>query len=60
MPVSRLTNVVLPAPFGPIRPRTSPGSTRSDTASTAVNPPKVTPSPSATNAAPDSDAFEVR
>ena len=33
-------NVVLPAPFGPIRPRISPERTSRSTASTAVRPPK--------------------
>src|ERR1700676_605896 len=36
--VSKLKNVVLPAPFGPIRPWISPRRTRKDTPSTATNP----------------------
>src|SRR5579872_1191955 len=35
-----LTSVVLPAPFGPIRPWIDPCSTSSDTPSTAWTPPK--------------------
>src|SRR6478735_5133165 len=35
-----LTSVVLPAPFGPIRPYIEPRSTSSDTPSTARTPPK--------------------
>src|SRR5687768_14072735 len=35
-----LNNVVLPAPFGPIRPTISPGSTVRSTASSATSPPK--------------------
>ena len=47
-----LKSVVLPAPLGPITPRTSPGATLTDTESSAVMPPKLTVSPSAANAAP--------
>src|SRR5713226_1613051 len=39
-PVMTLTRVVLPAPFGPIRPWIDPFSTSSDTPSTARTPPK--------------------
>src|SRR5260370_19833189 len=39
-PVMTLTRVVLPAPFGPIRPWIDPLSTSSDTPSTARTPPK--------------------
>ena len=42
MPVSMFTTVVLPAPLGPMRPRIWPGSTCSDTSSTATKPPKLT------------------
>src|SRR5882762_10151944 len=35
-----LTNVVLPAPLGPMRPWIDPSSTSSDTPSTARTPPK--------------------
>ena len=38
-------SVVLPAPFGPIRPTTSPGRTSSDTSSTATTEPKRTVRP---------------
>src|ERR1051325_2083391 len=40
MPVIRLNRVDLPAPFGPMTARTSPSSTRIDTRSTAIRPPK--------------------
>src|SRR4051794_15322568 len=36
----RLNNVLLPEPFGPMMPRTSPDRTASSTLDTAVNPPK--------------------
>ncbi|EKD60196.1 MAG: hypothetical protein ACD_54C00895G0001 [uncultured bacterium] len=39
-PASRSNIVVLPAPFGPIRPRISPRATASDMPSTAATPPK--------------------
>src|ERR1700730_14997284 len=39
-PVMTLTNVVLPAPLGPMRPWIAPFSTSSDTPSTARTPPK--------------------
>src|SRR5262245_51951951 len=40
-----LKTVVFPAPLGPIRPYSCPGSTRKDTSLTAIRPPKriVTP-----------------
>src|ERR1700680_3873683 len=37
-----LNNVVLPAPFGPIRATTSPASTEKETRSSATTPPKRT------------------
>src|SRR6266508_4722418 len=39
-PVIALNTVVLPAPFGPINPKISPGWIAIDTSSTAVSPPK--------------------
>src|SRR6266568_2051328 len=36
----RLSSVVLPAPFGPMMPRISPGATAKLTPSTAASPPK--------------------
>ena len=39
-PLIRLKNVVLPAPFGPITARSSPGSTVIETSSTATRLPK--------------------
>ena len=41
-PVTASIRVVFPAPFGPIRPTTSPGRNTSDTSSTACTPPKRT------------------
>ena len=41
-PVMPSMNVVLPAPFGPMRPTSLPSSTVKSTASTARNPPNVT------------------
>ena len=41
-PVTASMRVVLPAPFGPIRPTTSPGRTSIDTSSTATTEPKRT------------------
>ncbi len=41
-PVMASINVVLPAPFGPIRPVTSPGRNDSDTPLSAATPPKRT------------------
>src|SRR6185312_6771837 len=42
-PVSILKNVLLPAPFGPIRHRSSPSSSAKLTSRTARTPPKFTP-----------------
>src|SRR4051794_33872318 len=39
-PVIVLKHVVFPAPFGPIRPRISPGRMSNDTSSSATTPPK--------------------
>src|SRR6266508_3584325 len=39
-PVSRLTNVVLPAPFGPIRAWRAPASSRKSTSRVAISAPK--------------------
>src|SRR6476659_5861157 len=47
-PVSRLKNVVLPAPLGPIRPVMTPRWISTWSTSTAVRPPKVRRTPSAT------------
>src|SRR3954462_6693053 len=51
VPDSRLKIVLLPEPFGPIRPRISPRSTLNDTLLTAVKPPKRFISPSTTSTA---------
>src|ERR1700704_2077040 len=45
VPDSMLKIVLLPEPFGPIRPRISPCSTLNDTLLTAVKPPKRFTSP---------------
>src|SRR3989338_7768975 len=50
-PVSILMRVVLPLPFGPMKPKISPGSTRRLTRSTAVKSPKRRVRPSARMAA---------
>src|SRR5437588_11331468 len=47
-PVITLNNVVLPAPFGPMRPAISLAVTLMSTAASARRPPKCTPTPSAT------------
>src|ERR1035437_6264089 len=39
-PVRHEKRVVLPAPFGPMTPKISPGSTSNETALTATRPPK--------------------
>src|SRR5215468_3665394 len=41
MPAMQLKIVLLPDPFGPIRPTISPSSTSKETCETAVKPPKV-------------------
>ena len=43
-----LSKVVLPEPFGPIRPKTSPRASHSDTSASASTPPKRLPTPSRT------------
>src|SRR5205085_7772998 len=52
VPAIRLKIVVLPEPFGPIRPRISPGLTAKDTPLTARNPPNrlLRPATSSTSA----------
>src|SRR5262245_33595845 len=40
MPLTQLSTLVLPAPFGPIRANSSPASTASDTPSSTTSPPK--------------------
>src|SRR4051794_11342684 len=40
MPLTQLSTLVLPAPFGPISANSSPGSTASETPSSTVRPPK--------------------
>src|SRR4030095_8169882 len=40
MPLTQLSTLVLPAPFGPISANSSPASTASETPSSTVSPPK--------------------
>src|SRR2546425_4346497 len=40
MPLTQLSTLVLPAPFGPIRANSSPASTANETPSSTVRPPK--------------------
>ncbi len=56
VPDSMLKIVLLPEPFGPIRPRISPCSTRNDTLLTAVKPPKRFTNPS-TVSTPDAPRY---
>ena len=56
VPDSMLKIVLLPEPFGPIRPRISPCSTRNDTLLTAVKPPKRFTNPS-TVSTPDTSVW---
>src|SRR3954466_15160469 len=51
VPDSKLKIVLLPEPFGPIRPRISPRSTLNDTLLTAVKPPNRFVIPSTTSTA---------
>ena len=51
VPDSMLKIVLLPDPFGPIRPRISPCSTRNETLLTAVKPPKRLISPATSSTA---------
>src|SRR4029453_5631273 len=46
MPLTQLSTLVLPAPFGPISANSSPASTESDTPSSTVRPPKRSVRPS--------------
>src|SRR3974390_715563 len=45
-PAIRFKSVVLPDPFGPMSPRTSPGDTESDMLLTAISPPNALDKPS--------------
>src|SRR2546423_763217 len=59
VPDSMLKIVLLPEPFGPIRPRISPLSTLKDTSLTAVNPPKRLINPLTTSTAARSSSKRV-
>src|SRR5713101_6492022 len=52
-PVRQLNKVLLPAPFGPMMARISPGGTEKLTSLSAVSPPKRTVSPSVARIAPE-------
>src|SRR5262245_41904561 len=41
MPLTQLSTLVLPAPFGPISANSSPGSTANEIASSTLSPPKA-------------------
>jgi hypothetical protein len=47
----QLKSVVLPAPFGPIRPQIAPRATSKETSRSAVTPPNRIVTPSTTNRA---------
>ena len=49
VPLTTLKHVVLPAPFGPIRPTSSPRPTENDTLRKAARPPKFRHNPSTRN-----------
>jgi hypothetical protein len=51
VPAIRLSSVVLPEPFGPMRPSTSPGETASDMLLTATRPPNALVTPSTSSSA---------
>src|SRR5262245_45693110 len=48
-PLTALKSVVLPQPFGPIRPRLAPGASDRSTGPSASTPPKRTVKPSSCN-----------
>ncbi len=56
MPLMQLNSVVLPEPFGPIRPQICPAPTVNDTPASATMPPKRT----ATSTTSSSGAASVR
>src|SRR5215831_7992509 len=57
VPAIRSSSVVLPEPFGPIRPRISPAETESEKSLTATSPPKVLVSLSTSSSAPTASAL---
>src|SRR5262245_8987144 len=59
MPLTQLSTLVLPAPFGPISANSSPGSTPSDTPSSTVRPPKRSVRPSIASSAIPSPAAAI-
>src|SRR5215468_4900360 len=59
MPLTQLSTLVLPAPFGPISANSSPGSTLSETRSSTVSPPKRSVRPSIASSAIPSPAAAI-
>src|SRR5271165_6098373 len=60
VPAMRLRRVVLPEPFGPMRPSTSPGETEIDISLTATSPPNALVRPSASRSAAIASASLAR
>src|SRR5436190_385857 len=58
-PAMRLMRVVLPAPFGPMRPNTCPGTTARSTSLTATTPPKRFVRPTASSDIGRSDLAQL-
>ena len=58
MPAMQLKVVLLPEPFGPIRPRISPSLTSNETFETAVKPPNILVRPETDRRATGSRAVE--
>src|SRR5215468_3581703 len=59
MPLTQLSTLVLPAPFGPITANSSPAGTASETRSSTVRPPKRRVSSSISNSAIPSPAAAI-
>ena len=51
-PVMQLNSVDLPAPFGPMIAKNSPGATVNDTSESAATPPKLIETPSTSSSGP--------
>src|SRR5262249_5357697 len=59
MPLMQLSTLVLPAPFGPMSAKSSPGATVNDTPSSTVRPPKRSESFSSARSAIPSPAAAI-
>src|SRR6516225_1655139 len=59
MPLTQLSTLVLPAPFGPISANSSPAATASETRSSTVRPPKRSVRPSISSSAIPSPAAAI-